>query len=60
MDIEYVQCTHIFRYVKVDICWGKNWLCLWLEILAFTLGVANLKMIVRRSDPGVADIVAMV
>jgi len=30
MDIEYVQYTHIFRYVKVEISWGKNWLCLWL------------------------------
>ena len=30
MDIEYMQCTHIFRYVKDDIYWGKNWICLWL------------------------------
>jgi hypothetical protein len=38
---------------------GKNWLCPWHLILAFTPGVANLNMTVRRSDPGVAGIVAV-
>ena len=30
------------------------------QTMVFTLGVANLKMIVRQSDPGVAGIVAVV
>jgi hypothetical protein len=60
MDIEYMQYTHMFNHVKVDICRSKNRMWLWLQILAFTPGVANLNMIVRRSDPGVADDVAMV
>jgi hypothetical protein len=60
MDIMYVQYTHMFKYVKVGLCRGReDWSKLGCWILAFTPEVANLSMIVRRSDPGVAGIVAV-
>jgi hypothetical protein len=30
MDVIYVQYTHMFKYVKVDIVAGKKRLCPWL------------------------------
>jgi hypothetical protein len=60
MDIMYVQYTHIFRYVKVDLDGGRESAYWWQQIMAFTLGVANLDMIVRQSDPGVAGILTVV
>ena len=59
MDIIYVQYTHIFRHVKVNIGCRREAVCPWLWILAFTPGVANLNMTVLQSDPGVADIVTV-
>jgi hypothetical protein len=60
MDIMYVQYTHIFKHVKVDLDGGRESAYTWQQIVAFTPGVANLNMIVRQSDPGVAGIVAVV
>jgi hypothetical protein len=60
MDIMYVQYTHIFRYVNVDLDGGRESAYWRQQILAFTPGVANLNMIVRQSDPGVAGIVIVV
>jgi hypothetical protein len=59
MDIIYVQYTHIFTHVKVDICRRREAVCPWLWILAFTPGVANLNMTVLQSDLGVADIMTV-
>jgi hypothetical protein len=60
MDIMYVQYTHMFRYVKVDLDGGRESASWWQQIMAFTPGVANLNMIVRQSDPGVAGIMIVV
>jgi hypothetical protein len=74
MDIMYVQYTHIFKHVKDNMDGGRESAHSyrhtrigtlvsahsWHQIMVFTPGVANLNMIVRQSDPGVAGIVAVV
>jgi hypothetical protein len=50
----------MFRYVKVDLDGGRESASWWQQIMAFTPGVANLNMIVRQSDPGVAGIMIVV
>jgi hypothetical protein len=61
MDIMYMQYTYMFRYVKVEMSRERKSV---MPIMAvdpgFTLGVANLNMIVRRRNLGAAGVDAVV